>query len=93
MTIDLHKERPEEYEDEMYFDIYVKTENWKNGNRDEILKAITDDEIRAMFVCPTKKCIILPYDGGVDVIVDTTEKRDSLKRKYSDWLSDREDGM
>ena len=92
-TIDLHKERPEEYEDEMYLDIYVKTENWKSGNRDEILKAIADDEIRAMFVSPSNKCIIAPYDGGVDVIVDSMEKRDSLKVKYKDWLSDREDGM
>lgn len=93
LTIDLHKERPEEYEDEMYFDIYVKTENWKNRNRDEILKAIADDEIRVMFVSPSKKCVIAPYDGGVDVIVDSTEKRDRLKAKYKDWLSDREDGM
>ncbi len=93
LTIDLHKERPEEYEDEMYFDIYVKTEKWKNGNRDEILKAIADDEIRAMFVSTSRKCVIAPYDGGVDVIVDSTEKRDRLKAKYKDWLSDREDGM
>ncbi|WP_418501322.1 DUF3885 domain-containing protein [Flagellimonas sp.] len=93
LTIDLHKVRPEEYEDEIYFDIYVKTEKWKNGNRDEILKAIADDEIRAMFVSTSKKCVIAPYDGGVDVIVDSTEKRDRLKAKYKDWLSDREDGM
>jgi len=93
LRIDLKKERPEEYEDEMYFDIYVKTEKWENGKRDEILKAIADDEIRAMFVSPSKKCIISPYDGGVDVIVDSTENRDKLKDKYKDWLSDREDGM
>lgn len=93
LRIDLQKERPEEYEDEMYFDIYVKIEKWKNGKRDEILKSIADDEIRAMFVCPSKKCVIAPYDGGVDVIVDSTEKRDRLKAKYKDWLSDREDGM
>ncbi|WP_338378925.1 hypothetical protein [uncultured Flavobacterium sp.] len=93
LRIDLQKERPEEYEDETFFDIYVKTESWKNGNRNEILKAIADDEIRAMFVSPSKKCVIAPYDGGVDVIVDSTEKRDRLKAKYSDWLSDREDGM
>ena len=93
LRIDLHKERPEEYEDEMYFDIYVKIEKWENGNRDEILKAIADDEIRAMFVCPSKKCVISPYDGGVDVIVDSTEKRDRFKAKYKDWLSEREDGM
>ena len=93
LRIDLQKERPEEYEDETYYDIYVKTESWKNGSRNEILKAIADDEIRAMFVSPSNKCVIAPYDGGVDVIVDSTEKRDKLKAKYVDWLSDREDGM
>ena len=93
LRIDLQKERPEDYEDKMYFDVYVKTENWKNGNRNEILKAIADDEIRAMFVSPSKKCVIAPYDGGVDVIVDSSEKRDKLKVKYKDWLSDRADGM
>lgn len=92
-TIDLHNERPEEYEDEMYFDIFVKTEKWKSGGKNEILKAIADDEIRAMFVSPSKKCVIAPYDGGVDIIVDSCEKRDRLKSKYKDWLSDREDGM
>jgi len=93
LTIDLHKERPEEYEDEMYFDIYVKTEKWESGKRDKILKAIADDEIRAMFVSPSNKCVIAPYDGGVDVIVNSTQKRDNLKAKYGNWLSDREDGM
>lgn len=93
LTIDLRKERPEEYEDEMYFDIYVKMEKWEYGKRNEILKAIADDEISAMFVSPLSKCIIIPYDGGVDVIVDSTDKRDKLKDKYKDWLSNREDGM
>ena len=93
LSIDLQKERPEEYEFEMYFDIYVKSENWKKGKRDAILKAIADDELRAMFVSWTKKCVIAPYDGGVDVIVDSSEKRDRLKNKYRNWLSDREDGM
>ncbi len=93
LTIDLHKERPEEYEDKMYFDIFVKTEKWESGKRDKILKAIADDEIRAMFVSPSNRCVIAPYDGGVDVIVNSTEKRDNLKAKYGNWLSDREDGM
>lgn len=93
ITIDLQKERPEEYEDEMYFDIFVKIENWKRDNRNEILKAVADDEIRAMFICESKKCIIAPYDGGVDLILESTELRDRLKLKYKEWLSDREDGM
>jgi hypothetical protein len=92
-TINLHKERPEEYEDEMYFDIFVKIEKWKRNCRNEILKAIADDEMRAMFVCPSKKCVIAPYDGGVDVIVASIEECEKLKSKYKDWLSYREDGL
>ncbi|WP_339606317.1 hypothetical protein [uncultured Roseivirga sp.] len=93
ISVDLHKERPEEYKDEMYFDVFIKTEKWLKDTKNEILRAIADDEIRAMFVCPLKHCIIAPYDGGVDVIVASTQKRDELKTKYKDWLSEREDGM
>ena len=92
-TIDLRKDEPEAYEDEYYFDVFIKIETWKSGNRDEILKAIADDEIRAMFISPLKKCIIAPYDGGVDIIVDSTEERDRLKNKYKDWLPNWEDGL
>ena len=53
-TVDLRKELPEEYEDEMFLDIFVKTEKWKKNNRNEILKAIANDAIRAMIVCPER---------------------------------------
>ena len=93
LTIDLQKERPKEHEDETYFDIYAMIDIWHKDNKNEILKAIADDEIRALFICPSKHCIVAPYDGGVDIFVDSTTKRNELKAKYSDWLSEREDGM
>lgn len=92
-TISLHKERPNEYEDEIYFDIYIKSDQWIINSRNEILRAIADDEIRAMFICPSKDCIFAPYDGGMDIVVNSIEKRDELKLKYKDWLSKREDGL
>jgi len=88
-TIDLS----DDYEDKMHLDIFIKKDVWKSDAKNEILKAIADDEIRVMFICHSKKCIVAPYDGGVDIIVDTTEHRDNLKEKYKDWLSEREDGM
>jgi len=93
LKFDLHKERPEEYEEDMHFDIFVKLEKWKEYSRNEILKLITDDKIRVMLVSSSIKYIVAPYDGGVDVIVDSTAKRDRLKSKYKDWLSDRENGI
>jgi hypothetical protein len=93
LTIPLHQERPNEYLDECHFDVYVKNEFWQKGRRDKMLKAIANDEIRAMFICPSKECIIAPYDGGVDIIVKTSDKRNKLKEKYKTWLSSREDGL
>ena len=92
-SIDLQTIRPEEYEESMLLDVYAKKSIWSRNSRNVLLRAIADDEIRAMFVSPSRKCIIAPYDGGVDVIVESTEKRDRLKLKYKKWLSDREDGM
>ncbi len=92
-SVPLHEVSPNEYEDEYYFDIYIKKDQWKKDSKNEILKAIADDKIRAMFICPSKHCIIAPYDGGVDIIVDSIEKRDELKLKYKDWLSGREDEL
>jgi len=40
-----------------------------------------------------KKIIIAPYDGGVDLILKDIETRNIYKQKYSDWLSQREDGL
>jgi len=93
LTIDLHKENPEEYEPEMFFDIYVKIDHWQTNKKNEILRAIADDRIMAIFVCPSNRRIIAPYDGGVDIILESTEKRDEMKLKYKDWLSKREDGL
>jgi hypothetical protein len=92
-TIDLKEARPEEHEDEMLLDIYIKRDIWKHNSRNDLLKAVANDEIRIMFICPSKRCIVAPYDGGVDIIVDSSEKRDNLKIKYKDWLSEHQDGM
>ncbi|MDR7128045.1 hypothetical protein J2X69_000373 [Algoriphagus sp. 4150] len=93
MTIDLQKERPEEQQDELYLDIFLKADTWRRNKRNELLKKIADDEIRAMFICPSRNCVIAPYDGGVDIIVQSTKIRDQLRNKYGDWLSNREDGL
>ena len=66
---------------------------WQSNKFDSILKDIADDQLRAFFISEEKKLIIAPYDGGVDLILKDTETRNIYKRKYSDWLSQREDGL
>ena len=92
-TIELHKVYPEEHEDEYFYDVYYRLDIWKRNSKNELLKNIADDKLRAMFVCPKRNCIVAPYDGGMDIVVDSQEKRDEIKAKYKNWLSEREDGL
>lgn len=92
-TIDLKKERPQEHEEELYLDVLIKSENWEMKKKDDLLRRIADDEIRALIISPSNKCIVAPYDGGVDVIVDSSTVRDYWEKKYHDWLSDQDDGL
>ncbi|MGD1842434.1 MAG: hypothetical protein ACFB0B_16320 [Thermonemataceae bacterium] len=92
-SLDLHQTRPTIHEEGTYLDIYIKIERWHKGSKDVILRAIADDTLRMLFICPSKQCIIAPYDGGVDVIVTPATQRDTLKKKYHAWLSKRTDGL
>ncbi len=64
---------------------------WQYGALNNVLKAIANDEIMAYFIVPGN--IVAPYDGGVDLIINSDFKKEELKNKYSKWLSAREDGM
>ena len=92
-TIELHKIYPEEYEEDYFYDVYFRQETWERNSQNKLLKNIADDEFRAMFVCPKRNCIVAPYDGGMDIIVDSEKRRDELKKEYKEWLSERKDGL
>jgi hypothetical protein len=94
MDIPLHQVRSEEYQDEpTFYQLFLKTERWSENKMDKLLLKIANDEIRLLFINIEQNCVILPYDGGVDVILKDQTTMEVYKQKYSAWLSDREDGM
>ncbi|WP_018343660.1 DUF3885 domain-containing protein [Cytophaga aurantiaca] len=93
-TLALHQIRPLEYSDyTMYYEVCIKNEIWKSGNFNELLIKIADGETRAMFINTIRNIIVVPYDGGMDIILPDTKTRDLYKTKYKDWLSNHPDGL
>ena len=93
-TLNLYKNFPEEeYPKDFSMRIFIKSEKWKKESRDKMLRLIADDEIKILFICPSKKRIIAPYDGGVDIVMENKIKRNEFKAKYKSWLSYRKDGL
>ena len=91
--LELHKIIPTADEDEIFVDILMKATTWKSNKRNDILKAIADDEIRMMFVSFNKNRIVIPYDGGIDIVLESKDVKNFFKEKYSNWLSNHSEGL
>lgn len=46
-----------------------------------------------MIISFDKNRIVNPYDGGMDLILETTKERDYYKQKYRKLLSNHPEGL
>jgi hypothetical protein len=92
-NVDLHKLWPDEYNDGQVFRPIFCDSTWAPHKFDNVLRDIAQDSVRAFFVSVDSDTLIIPYDGGVDLILKDSATRDKYKTKYTDWLSKRDDGL
>ncbi|MCL2436522.1 MAG: hypothetical protein FWD00_00630 [Clostridiales bacterium] len=96
---------PDYYEGETYFVSGFVNKVWEFGSVDIFLEKVANDErvvsinacecdlYRILIIDIKRNRIIAPYDGGVDIFLNTQCERDSFKLKYKDWLSSHEHGL
>lgn len=77
-----------------FFRVGIGKQKIKFNDLREVFIAVAVWNAAYFFVLnPRLKRIFAPYDGGVDIILESSAKRDELKEKYKDWLSSRSDGL
>jgi hypothetical protein len=81
----------QEADGEPEYDSFLIETVWQSGGLDTLLMMVADEHVRGFIITPD--CLILPYDGGVDVIVKDTATCLALKGRFRDWLSLRPDGL
>lgn len=82
----------EQHEDdddfESYWHFHVSEVTFSGSEFNSLFRKVANDEARnIMIICPRKGIVFHPYDGGADVVLASTEKRDHLKVKHHEWLS------
>ena len=80
--------------DLLYWHVFASERKWAPGGFDPIVRLVADD-VRAnmMIVAPDCRWLLAPYDGGMDLSMDTRDRRDYLQGRFADWLSARPDGL
>jgi len=96
---------PENYEGDCYFISGFVNKTWEATSIDTYLEKVANDEkvvnfdacecdlYRILIIDINRNRIIAPYDGGVDIFLNTQCERDSFKSTYRDWLSAHERGL
>ena len=77
-----------------YWHLFMSVGSWKSGNFDAILRVVADWTIANVMILSTaNQWVYYPYDGGADVILQSSETRDQLRSLFASWLSERADGL
>lgn len=92
-AIDMNAVSPEEFEPLTHYRVFITQIKWKPNLLDDLLVAIANDEIRMFFLSVDRHCLIAPYDGGIDFVMENLQTRNLYKARYKDWLSNRPDGL
>jgi hypothetical protein len=74
--------------------IWFAIVTWSSGQFDELIKIVADDQLRHVLFasCETGEAYA-PYDGGADLFLVSTKRRNELKRRYEQWLSKHPEGL
>lgn len=77
-----------------YRQLFVSSRTWESGGLDKLFRAVADDEISGVIIAPEDlKWLYCPYDGGIDIILPSSQERDAIKNRHLDWLSSHKDGL
>jgi hypothetical protein len=77
-----------------FYHIWSFKFHWEPGFLDGLFRKVADDEIRNLILIDVESHhLYCPYDGGADILLGSSEERDSYKIKYRTWLSTRQDGL
>jgi hypothetical protein len=85
-TIAMHQ-GPDNFPEPSYWHVYESSHRWLPGTFDAIVRLIAIDALaNVMIVAPDCRWLLHPYDGGMDVIAESSAARDRLKDRFPDWL-------
>lgn len=82
------------FEEPAYWHLFASAREWRPGEFDALVRLVAIDAVaNVLVVAPDCRWVLHPYDGGMDVIAESPERRRSLRKKYAVWLSAGADGL
>lgn len=91
--IDMHMISQAEFKMGEIYKPFITELTWQSNKFNDLLKAIANDDTRMFFICLSPKCLIAPYDGGIDFVVENNQIKNTYEKKYKNWMSAKIEGV
>jgi len=85
--IDLFEISRSDFKPNSIYTPYLTEFVWEQSKYNDLLKAMAFDEIRMFFMSVEKKCLVAPFDGGIDFVVMNQQIKNFYISKYSEWIA------
>ena len=80
--------------DETRWPTYAVLTTFRPGAFDALIVDIAEDRaFRTLWMSPVNGRVFAPYEGGIDLFLESASLVDELKAAHKQWLSPREDGL
>ncbi len=92
----MHKIESDNYEPgkEYYLRMAIRKSVWQDKSLDKLLMAVANWQISNVIILAKDfNRLLCPYDGGMDIVLENEELKNTYQHKYRTWLSNREDGL
>lgn len=87
-------ELDENFQSPCYWHIFASEWAWRPCTFDPLLRLVANDQIaNIMILHPGCKWLFHPYDGGMDLILESSAARDHIRSSHLDWLSPWPSGL
>lgn len=75
------------------YDVYVTKEEWRAECVFRMFNYIVDDKIMQSLLMSVAGDVVSPYDGGFDLFLQNSNRIPTLKARFAQFLSPRDDGL
>ena len=92
-TVAIH-EHDTNFAERSFWHVFASRRPWFPGGFDPVVRLVAGGGLSNVMIVPLDcRWLLHPYDGGMDVILDTGAARDALAASFPEWLSGRADGL
>jgi hypothetical protein len=86
-TIAMHKQ-PDNLPEPTFWHVFLSYFRWSPGVFDPLVRLVADDVVgNLMIVALDCRWLLHPYDGGMDVVMESHAAKETLKEQNLDWLA------